>query len=109
MTDILQYMIESTGLLSSKIHEIKETWTGQSKLQCTNYALRTLAKGLKFFHPVSPSEYPKVMGLTNIHHPDALHCFNGVTHFPWCGKEGQNEGTVVNHLQTAHYKLGLVC
>ena len=66
-------------------------------------------KGLKFFHHVSPSESPKVMGLTNIHHPDALCHSNGVTHCPWCGKEGQNEGMIINHLQTMHYKLGLVC
>ena len=49
------------------------------------------------------------MGLTSIHHPNALHHFNGVMHCPWCGKEGQNEGTVVNHLWMTHYKLGLVC
>ena len=49
------------------------------------------------------------MGLTGIHDLDALHCFNGVTHCPWCRKEGQNEGTVINHLQTVHYRLGLVC
>ena len=102
-------MIESSGLLGSKIYEIQETWTGQHKLEYANYALKTLPKGLKFFHPVSPSESPKVMGLTNIHHPDALHHFNGVTHCPWCRKEGQNEGMIVNHLQMMHYKLGLVC
>ena len=28
---------------------------------------------------------------------------------PWCDKEGQNEGTVVNHLWTTHYHLGLIC
>ena len=66
-------------------------------------------KGLKFFCPVSPSESPKSMGLTNIHHPDALCCFNRVTHCLWCGKEGQNEGTIINHLQMMHYKLGLMC
>ena len=35
------------------------------------------------------------MGLVGIHDPDALCHFNGLTHCPWCGKEGQNEGTVV--------------
>ena len=109
MMDVFWSMIKSAGLLSSKIYEIKETWTGQRELQYTNYALRTLPKGLKFFHPVSPSESPKVMDLTSIHHPDALHHFNGVTHCPWCGKEGQNKGTVINHLLMMHYTLGLVC
>ena len=109
LMDVFWNMIESTGLLGSEIYKIQETWTGQHELEYTNYALKTLLKGLKFFHPVSLSESPKVMGLTNIHHPDALHHFNRVTHCPWCRKEGQNEGTIINHLQTMHYKLGLVC
>ena len=49
------------------------------------------------------------MGLTGIHHPDALSHFTGVTFCPWCRKEGLNRGTMVNHLPTMHYKLGLVC
>ena len=44
-----------------------------------------------------------------IHDPNAHQCFAGFTNCPWCGKEGQNEGMVVNHLRTMHYKLGLVC
>ena len=102
-------MIESTGLLGSKILEIQETWMGQCKLEYTNYALKTLLKGFKFFHPVSPLKSPKLMGLTNIQHPDAPCCFNGVTHCLWCGKEGQNEGMIINHQQMMYYKLGLVC
>ena len=98
MADLFQSMIKSASLLSSEIHEIKETWTGQSELQYANYALRTLPKGLQIFHPVSPSDSPKVMGLSSIHHPNALHHFNRVIHCPWCEKEGQNEGTVINHL-----------
>ena len=109
MVDIFWNMMKSAGLLSSKIYEIKETWTGWSELQYSNYTLRTLPKGLRFFCPVSPSDSQKVMDLTGIHHPNALHHFSGVTHCPWCGKEGQNEGTVINHLQMTHYKLGLVC
>ena len=107
MADVFQSMIESASLLSSKIHKIEETWTGWSKLQYANYTLRTLPKGLQFFHPVSPLESPKVMGLIGIHHPNTLHCFNGVIHCMWCGKEVQNEGTVVNHMQMTHYKLGV--
>ena len=44
------------------------------------------------------------MGLVGIHDPDALCHFNGLTHCPWCGKEGQNEGKVVKHLWTVHYR-----
>ena len=108
MTGVFQNMVESTSLLSSEVYKIRENWTGWQELQYANHALRTLPKGLKFFCPVSPTESPKVMGLTSIHHPNALHHFNGVTHCLWCGKEGQNEGTIINHLRTVYYKLGLV-
>ena len=102
-------MIEITGLFGSASYENKDAWTGQNELWQANYMLRTLLKGLKFFRAVSPSESPKVMGLMGIHDLDALCCFNGLTHCPCCRKVGQNEGTIVNHLQTVHYKLGLVC
>ena len=78
-------------------------------LQYANDTLKTLPKSLLFFCPVSPKELPKVMGLTGVHNPDALHYFAGVTFCPWCRKEGQNEGTIVNHLETTHYELGLIC
>ena len=48
-------------------------------------------------------------GLMGIHDPDALQCYADYTFCPWCGKEGQNEGTMVNHLRMTHYRLGLVC
>ena len=99
-------MIETAGLLDSAIYEIQEAWTGQKELQHADYALRTLPKGLGFFHVVSPLESPKVMGLMSIHHPKALCHFQGVTQCPWCGKEGKNEGNIVNHLRTVHYELG---
>ena len=102
-------MTKTAGLLGSAIYKIKEAWTGQDALWQANYVLRTLLKGLKFFRTVSPSKSPKVMGLMGIDNPDVQCCFNRLTHCPWCGKEGQNEGTVVNHLQTVHYKLGLIC
>ena len=49
------------------------------------------------------------MGLLGIHDLDTLHCFSGINNCPWCGKEDQNEGTMVNYLWTEHYRLGLVC
>ena len=104
LVEVFQCMIETTGLLGSVIYEIQEACTEQRELQHANYAIRTLPKGLRFFCAVSPLESPKVMGLMGIHHPNALCPFNGVTHCPWCGKEGQNEGTIINHLRTVHYK-----
>ena len=109
LSEVFRCMILATELFGSSIYEIKEPWVGPDELQQANYTLRTLPKGLKFLRAVSLSESPKVMGLTDIHDLDALHCFYRVTHFPWCSKVGLNEGTVVNHLQTIHYRLGLVC
>ena len=49
------------------------------------------------------------MGLKGIYSSEALWQWSGLTFCPWCGKEGQNEGMVLNHLQTTHYHLGLIC
>ena len=108
LSEIFRPMAKSAELLGTSIYEIQAVWTELDELRQANYALRSLLKGLKFLHMVPPSKSPKVMGLLGIHNPDALHCFNGMIHCPWCGKEGQNKRTVVNHLQTVHYRLGLV-
>ena len=109
LSDIFWHMAKTVELLGSGIYEIKEVWAGPDELWQANYMLRTLPKGLKFLRAVPPSESPKVMNLTGIHDPGALCHFNRVTHCPWCRKEGQNKGTVINHLHTVHYRLGLVC
>ena len=108
-SEIFRQIATSSKLLGISIFKIQAVWSGLDELKQTNYALRSLPKGLKFFHVVPPSKSPKVMGLAGIHDPDTLHCFNSMAHCPWCGKEDQNEGTVVNHLQIVHYRLGLVC
>ena len=102
-------MTTSVDLLDSAIYEIQEVWTGWEDLQYINDVLKSLPKGLQFFHPMSPLESPKVMGLKGIHHPNALHHFARLNFCTCCGKEGQNEGTMVNPLWTMHYKLRLVC
>ena len=98
LSDIFLCMAKTTELLGSGFYEIKEVWVGPDELWKANYVLRTLPKGLEFLRVVPLLESPKVMGLTGIHDPDALCHFIGVTHYPWCRNEGQNEGTVVNHL-----------
>ena len=109
LSEVFRCMAQSAKLLGSAIYEIKEVWKGPDELQQANYTLSALPKGLKFLRAVPPLESPKVMGLVGIHDPDTLCCFNGMTHCPWCRKEGQNEGTVINHLQMVHYRLSLVC
>ena len=107
--EVFWHMIKTADLLGSAIYEITEAWSGQDELQQANCSLMTLQKGLKFFRAVSPSKSPKVIGFMGIHNQDTLCHFNRVTHCPWCKKVGQNEGTIINHLQTVHYKLGLMC
>ena len=109
LSEVFRQMAKSAELLGTSIYEIQALCTGPDELRQANYALRSLPKGLKFVCAVLPSESPAVMGLVGIHDLDALNQFNGLSHCPWCGKEGQNEGTVVNHLWTVHYRLGLVC
>ena len=109
LLEVFRQMVHSAEHLGSAIYKIQEIQTGLDELQQATYTPRSLPKGLKFLHVVPPSESPKVMGLVGIHDLDALCHFNGLTHCPWCGKEGQNEGRVVNHLWTVHYRLGLVC
>ena len=109
LSSLFQEMITSAYLLGSEIYEVQEVWAGQRELRFANHTMSSMPKGLQFFCLVSPLESPKAMGLKGIHHPNALcHCA-GLSFCPWCRKEGQNKGTVVNHLQTMLYRLGLVC
>ena len=109
LPDVFRELAEGASLLGEAIHEIQLSLTGPEELMQANYALQSLPKGLRFLRVVPTTESPKVMGLMGIHDPDALwHCARH-TYCPWCGKEGQNKGTVVNHLRTTHYRLGLVC
>ena len=109
LSEVFRQMAKSAELLGTSIYEIQASWTAPDELRQANYALRSLPKGLKFLYAVPPAESPKVMGLVEIHNPDALCHFNGMTDCPWCGKEGQNEGTMVSYLWMVHYRLGLVC
>ena len=109
LSDVFKELAESTGLLGEAIYKIQLSWTRPEELKQANYALWSLPKGLRFLRVVPAMESPKVMGLMGIHDPNALWHYAGYTYCPWCGKEGQNEGTVVSHLRTTHYRLGLVC
>ena len=109
LSKVFKKLAKKASLLGTGIYEIQACCTGPEELKQANYTLWSLPKGLKFLRAVPAMESPKVMGLMGIHDPDALQCFAGFTYCPWCGKEGQNEGTVVIHLRTTHYKQGLVC
>ena len=109
LSDIFKELAQEAGLLDNSIFEIQRSWKGPEHLQQANYVFQSQPKGLRFLRVVSAKESPKEMGLKGIHDPEALRHFSGFTYCLWCGKSGQNEGTIVNHLRTTHYKLGLIC
>ena len=109
LSNVFKGLAKSASLFGEVIYEIQLSWTRPEELKQANYALQSLPKRLRFLRAVPTSESPKVMGLMGIHNPNALWCYAGYTYCPWCRKEEQNEGTVVNHLRTTHYRLGLVC
>ena len=67
-----------------------------------------LPKDIQFFPTVTPTKLQSIMWLKGVHSPEALHHWVA-THTAWCTKEGPNEGTIINHLWTVQYHLGLVC
>ena len=109
LSDIFKELAQEAGLLGESIFKIQQSWKGPEHLQQANYVFQSQPKGLKFLRTVSTKESPKEMGLKGIHDPEALWHFSRYTYCPWCGKSGQNEGTIINHLRTTHYKLGLIC
>ena len=109
LSDIFKELAKGANLLGKSIYELQLSWEGPEELKHAKYSLHSLPKGLKFLRVVPALESPKIMGLKGIHNSDALQHFVGYTYCPWCSKEGQNEGTVVNHLRTVHYRLGIVC
>ena len=109
LSDVFKEMMEMAGLIDLEFYMVQDLWWGTKELHTANYVARGSAKDLHYFWVVLPLKSPKIMGLTGIHSPEALKHQAGLSFCPWCGKKGQNEGTVVNHLHTGHYCLRLVC
>ena len=102
-------MVDFAGLLELDIHEVWDACTGWKDLHTANHAIKTSQRNIQFFCMVIPTKLPSIMGLNGIHSPEALHRWGGCSYCPQCAKEGPNEGTMINHLHTVHYHLGLVC
>ena len=109
LSSIFCEMASSAHLLDSSIFEVQDTWYGRKDLRAANWAVGNSPKHICFFRLVLPMESPKIMGLEDIHSPDAVCCCGGLVFCSWCGKEGQNEGTIVIHLWITHYQLVLIC
>ena len=108
-TCIFKEMADMVSLLNTKVHQVWDPWPGKKELCAANHAAIGSAKEICYFWVVSSTESPKIMGLKGIHFSEALKHQGGLLFCPWCGKEGQNKGTMVNHLCTGHYCLGLIC
>ena len=109
LTSVFWQMARDTILLNSEIHEVQEVWIGQGGLKATNCATQPSLKDIQFFCMVSLNKSHNIVGLRGVHSLETLHQQGGHSFCPCCVKEGQNEGTVMNHLKTMHYHLGLVC
>ena len=109
LANVFGEMEKMVGLMGTKIHPVQDQWQGKKELHMANPLAKGSAKNLCYFWVVLPIESPKIMGLNGIHSPEALKCQAGLSFCPWCRKEGQNEGTMVNYLCTGHYHLWLVC
>ena len=109
LSSTFREMATSTNLMGSEVHEVQEAWTGWKNLRAAYCVAKSSPKDICFFRVMLPTISPKIMGLRRIHSLEALHQWSGLSFCLWCGKEGQNEGTLVNHLHTSHYHLGLIC
>ena len=109
LSSIFREMATSVYLMGSEVHEVQEVWTGQKDLRAIYWHDKNFPKNIHFFRVLPPTESPKIMGLRGVHSPKDLQWWCPVSFCLWCGKEGQSECMVVNHLWTSHYHLGLIC
>ena len=99
LSDLLQDMIISADLLDSKISKSKRTGPGKKTYGLQMIHWRLYQRACIFSKLYCQQNCPKSCPLP----------FCQYASYPWCRKEGQNEGTIVNHLWTTHYRLGLAC
>ena len=97
------------SLLNIEIHLVQDPWPGKKELCAANHTAISSAKEICYFQVCHPWNLQKFFGLKGIHFPAALRCPSSLSFCPLCGKEGQNEGMLVNQLHTGHYCLGLFC
>ena len=109
LSNIFKELAQEAGLLGEVYFRNTMVMEGTGAFTASQLHFSVSTQGLRFLRAVSAKESAKEMGLKGIHDPEALRHFFGYTYCLWCGKSGQNEGTIVNYLRTTHYKLGLIC
>ena len=87
LSSTLQQLVTSTNLLVTKIHEVQGHWSGWQELRATNKAAKASQRDIHCW---------KLWGWRGCIPPEALYGWSGLSFCPWCGKEGQKKGTVVN-------------
>ena len=99
-------MATSAGLVDSEVHKVQEVWTGQKDLWVAHFMAKGSPKGHPVFlggashwiaqdHGTKGDLFPQKLSVSKQHWSSV------------CGAE--KKGTIINHLQTSHYHLGLVC
>ena len=73
LTSVFHEMAWETSLLNVKIYEVQEAWTSCQGLRAANHAAKASQRDKQFFHMVTPTKLPNIMGLKGIHSTEALH------------------------------------
>ena len=67
LTSVFWDIAQETSLLNVKIYEVQEAWTSQWGLKAANHAAKASQRVIQFFHMVTPTKLPNIMGLKGIH------------------------------------------
>ena len=104
LSSTFREMAPSDHLMGSEVHEV---WTGQKDLRPLTMQPKLLPRTSTSLGSCHPPNHPKswAWGGSIPLRPAVM---GGLSFCLWCRK-GQNEDTMVNHLWTSHYHLGLIC
>ena len=109
LMEVFKELADMAGLLGTEVYPVQDPWVGKRELCCTYYAVTGSAKDLPLFQDSGTPQIPQNNGSPRHTLPRGTEATGWPLILPWCRKEGQNKGTIVNHLCTRHYCLGLVC
>ena len=73
LTLVFWKIAQETNLLNAEIYEVQEVWTGQWGLKAANCTAKASQMDILFFCMVMLTKSPNIMGLKEIHSPEALH------------------------------------
>ena len=100
LSSLFREMITSADLLESEIHEIQEVWDWMERPSGMPIMQWGVCQGSLIFPPCVPFGVAKGYGTKRDSSSWCTLPPMGLSYCPWCRKEGQNEGTVLNYLCT---------